>query len=136
MTPRARLMQPLLQDNRVRVPMDTATWMEELRAHDFSFGTRIHGNIVALLAGTPSVVLAHDSRTLELCRYHDIPHRLLADVPRKVRPEDLYAGADYSRLVSGHPDRFRRFADFLDKHSLANTVDHGDRGAAFEERLA
>ncbi len=135
-SPRARLMQPLLADNRVRVPLDTATWMEELRSFDFSFGTRIHGNIVALLAGTPSVVLAHDSRTLELCRYFDIPHRLLADVPRNVRPEDLYAAADYTRLVSGQPDRFRRFADFLDEHSLANTYDSGDRGAAFEERLA
>lgn len=127
---------PLLRDGRARVPIDPATWIRELRDYDFSFGTRIHGNIAALLAGTPAVVLCHDSRTLELCRYFDIPYRMLADVPPDVDAADLHGEADFSGLVSGHRERFDRFVQFLDKHGLENTFTHGDAGAAYEARVA
>ena len=130
------LSHPLFQKGKVVVPLDTQTWIGELASHDFAFGTRIHGNIAALLAGTPAVVLAHDSRTLELARYFDIPHRLLADLPNDTGPAELLAEADYSRLVSGHPARFTRVADFLARNDLENTYQHGDAGVAFEARLA
>lgn len=71
------LDHPLIAQNRVRFCLDPRTWMQYLSGFDFSVGTRIHGNITALLAGVPALVLAHDSRTLELARYHEIPHRLL-----------------------------------------------------------
>ena len=64
----SQISHPLFQRDQVTVPLDPKTWIEELSAYDFAYGTRIHGNIAALLAGTPAVVLAHDSRTLELCR--------------------------------------------------------------------
>lgn len=127
---------PLFQEDKVRVPLDPRTWMEELAGFDFSYGTRIHGNIAALLAGTPAVVLAHDSRTLELCRYFDIPHRMLKDLPGDVHPADLHAEADYGPLVDNHKERFRRFREFLDRNSLDNVFTHGDGGAAYEARLA
>jgi polysaccharide pyruvyl transferase WcaK-like protein len=47
----------------------------------FAFGTRIHGNVAGVLAGTPSVVLANDSRTVELSEYHGIPYRLYSELP-------------------------------------------------------
>jgi hypothetical protein len=131
-----QLKHPLFQENKVRVPLDPRTWLEELATHDFSYGTRIHGNIAPLLAGTPSVVLVHDSRTLELCRYFGIPHRMLRGLPGDIHPMDLYEQADYGPLVSGHKERFDRFKEFLDRNSLENTFSHGDGGAAFDARLA
>ncbi|RDG39996.1 polysaccharide pyruvyl transferase family protein [Streptomyces corynorhini] len=130
-----RLTHPLLRENKVRVPLDPRTWLDELSTYDFSYGTRIHGNIAALLAGTPAVVLAHDSRTLELCRYFGIPHRMLAGLPADIHPEELYTQADFGGLLDGHKERFDRFTAFLDKNSLENTFTHGDGGAAFEARL-
>lgn len=127
---------PLLRDGRARVPIDPYVWMKELSEYDFSFGTRIHGNIAALLAGTPAVVLCHDSRTLELCRYFDIPYRMLAELPADVDPAELHEQADYSALHSGHRERFDRFVAFLDDHGLQNTFTHGDSGAAYEARVA
>jgi polysaccharide pyruvyl transferase WcaK-like protein len=50
-----------------------------MRETDFVFGSRIHGSIAAVLSGTPSYLLAHDARTLELARYFDLPHRPMAD---------------------------------------------------------
>jgi hypothetical protein len=127
---------PLVAGGHTVVPLDPRDWMADLRERDFSFGTRIHGNITALLAGTPAVVLNHDSRTLELCRYFEIPHQLAAKVPAQTDPEDLYAKADYTAMLAGHAERFARFTAFLTAHGLQNTFDHGDAGAAFEARWA
>jgi hypothetical protein len=131
-----QISHPLFQCDQVTVPLDPKTWIEQLSTYDFAYGTRIHGNIAALLAGTPAVVLAHDSRTLELCRYFDLPHRLLADLPAHTGPEELYESADFGAMLKGHNDRFQRLTSFLNKNDLENTYDHGDSGAAFNARLA
>ncbi len=67
------LEHPLIRQNRVRFFLDPKAWFAHLANYDFSFGTRIHGNIAALLAGTPALLLAHDSRTLELAHYSRDP---------------------------------------------------------------
>lgn len=129
---------PMYQEGKARVYIDPVTWIDDLRGFDFSFGSRIHGNIAALLAGTPATVLCGDSRTLELCRYFDIPHRLidrLSHNPEHADPARLYEEADFTGLISGHPERFERFTAFLDKNGLENTFTHGDGGAAFEQRM-
>lgn len=130
-----RRNHPLLRENKVSLPLDPWSWISELRGYDFAYGTRIHGNIAALLAGTPSVVLCHDSRTLELCRYFDIPFRMLPDLPGDTDPAVLYEEADFTGLVSGHAERFQRFIAFLDKHGLENTWTHGDGGASFDAAM-
>ncbi|MET9019152.1 polysaccharide pyruvyl transferase family protein [Actinopolymorpha sp. NPDC004070] len=131
-----QLSHPLLRENKMRLPLDPATWIRELRDHDFAFGTRIHGNVAALLAGTPAVVLTHDSRTLELCRYFDLPYRQLAGLPADTDPRELYENADFSAMLKGHAERFDRVVAFLDRNGLRNAYTHGDRGAAFDAELA
>jgi hypothetical protein len=128
---------PLFQQNRVRFYVEPWPWIDDLRGFDFAFGSRIHGNIAALLAGTPAFVLAHDSRTLELARYFEIPHRPIPQVAPDVDVADLYAEADYGPLVTGHPERLARFIAYLERHGLAHAFAPGDDGgAAFEARLA
>ncbi|WP_435853867.1 polysaccharide pyruvyl transferase family protein [Streptomyces misionensis] len=129
---------PMYRADQVRVYVDPRTWIEDLRRFDFSFGSRIHGNIAALLAGTPATVLCGDSRTLELCRYFEIPHRRLdqaAKDPASADPALLYAQADFGALVGNHGERFARFTGFMERNGLRNTFTHGDGGAAFEKRM-
>ncbi|MGW2957920.1 polysaccharide pyruvyl transferase family protein [Streptomyces sp. NPDC001220] len=129
---------PMFHEDKVRVYVDPVTWIDDLRSFDFSFGSRIHGNIAALLAGTPATVLCGDSRTLELCRYFEIPHLRLDQAVKDLDsadPAKLYAEADFGGLVGGHRERFERFTGFLDRNGLQNTFTHGDGGAAFEERM-
>ena len=71
----ASVDHPLVSSGRTVMPVNVPSWLEHLAGIDFSYGTRIHGNIAAILAGTPAYVLAHDSRTAELADYHAIPHR-------------------------------------------------------------
>ncbi|WP_393083224.1 polysaccharide pyruvyl transferase family protein [Streptomyces sp. LN704] len=127
---------PMYREDKVRVYIDPVTWIDDLRDFDFSFGSRIHGNIAALLAGTPATVLCGDSRTLELCRYFDIPHRRINALPRDLDPAELYAEADFGALTGGHQERFERFTGFLDRNGLRNTFTHGDGGAAYDRRMA
>ena len=127
---------PMYREGKVRLYVDPSTWIEELRAFDFSFGSRIHGNIAALLAGVPCTVLCGDSRTLELCRYFGIPHRKMSETPKDIDPAELYEAADFSELVNGHKERFLRFTGFLEKNGLENTFDHGDSGKAFDAQLS
>ncbi|KPC84865.1 polysaccharide pyruvyl transferase family protein [Streptomyces sp. NRRL S-4] len=127
---------PMYREGKVRLYVDPATWIEELRAFDFSFGSRIHGNIAALLAGVPSTVLCSDSRTLELCRYFGIPHRKISETPANTDPAELYEAADFGELVNGHKERFLRFTGFMERNGLENTFHHGDSGKAFDAQMS
>jgi len=123
---------PLIAGGRAWMALTPTAWLGELGRYDFSFGTRIHGNIAALQAGTPAYVLAHDSRTLELARYHQIPHlvvRSLGD-PTLADAAVLAADADYGPAVTGHAERFERYVGFLDRHGLDHVFRPGETGAA------
>ncbi|MEU5362473.1 polysaccharide pyruvyl transferase family protein [Streptomyces sp. NPDC005925] len=126
---------PMYREDKVRVYIDPVTWIDDLRTFDFSFGSRIHGNIAALLAGTPATVLCGDSRTLELCRYFEIPHRRIDQLSGDTDPARLYEEADFGALTGNHAQRFERFTGFLDRNGLENTFTHGDSGAAFDQRI-
>lgn len=107
----------------------------DLRDRDFVFGTRIHGTIAALLAGTPAYVFAHDSRTLELAEYFAIPHRRMADVPPDVDAAELHAEADFQVFNEGHAARFATFADYLERHGLEHVFRPGQDTLAFGRQL-
>ena len=127
---------PLFRQNRVRLCLDPATWMAYIRQFDFSFGTRIHGNIVALLSGVPAVVLAHDSRTLELADYHEIPHRILPQKSEGVDAAQLYAEANWTPMMAGHAERWERMAAFLERNGLRHVFMDGESPESFDRKLA
>ncbi len=130
------LDHPLVAANRIRMFLDPKPWMDFLSRHHFALGTRIHGNITALLAGTPAVLLAHDARTLELAEYHQLPHRSLAEASA-LSAQALYAEADLTPLNTGHPARWHRFRDYLESSGLRHVYAPGeDWGADFDRRLA
>lgn len=130
---------PMFRENKIRFPLEPWTWFDLLRTRQFAFGSRIHGTIAALLAGTPAVLLAHDSRTLELARYHEIPYRLVSEVPPDLDPATLYEQADFTAFHAGHAERLARFTDFLERNGLPHVFagDRVDPGAqAYDDRVA
>lgn len=48
-------------------------WLEAAAAHSHSVSTRIHGAILSLMAGVPTLVIAHDARMRELCQSMALP---------------------------------------------------------------
>lgn len=130
------ISHPFFRDDRTLFFVDPWPWLDYMREVDFAFGTRIHGNIAALIAGTPGYVLAHDSRTLELARYFDIPHRLVSDLTPETDASELYAEADYGPLMAGHKQRFRTFIDYVERHGLSHVFQPGEDPRAFDARMA
>lgn len=49
-------------------------WLLQMRRFDVCFGMRLHGNMAALQAGVPAMILTHDARTAQLCQTMSLPH--------------------------------------------------------------
>lgn len=126
---------PLYRANRMRFFVDPATWTAFLAEQEFSFGTRIHGNIAAVNARTPAHVIAHDARTLELARYHEIPHTLVPDLPDRVDAADLFDRTDYTAFNAGHVGRWEIFAWFLERNDVEHVYEPGKANPAYDERM-
>jgi hypothetical protein len=127
---------PLVRDGKTKLWVDPWPWIDYLRGTDFTFGTRIHGNIAALLAGTPAYVLGHDSRTTELARYFEIPHKLISEITPETDAADLYAEADYGPLVNNHRKRYETFIGYVERHGLNHVFQPGEDPTAFERKVA
>lgn len=129
----------LMRKGRTDFFVDPTTWTKWLAQRDFSFGSRIHGNIASLLAGTPAVVIAHDSRTRELADYHEIPYRLLEDVPDDVDARDLFATADFTGFHANQQQRFDNYLKFLEHNGVRHIFSGNPRDkasvAAFDAKV-
>lgn len=130
------LEHPLYQSDRIRLFLDTWTWYDFLATQDFAYGTRFHGNVAALLGRTPALLLAHDSRTLELAEYHRMPYTLMPEFTAELKAEDLYAATDMSEFNAAMPEGFDRYTAFLERNGLEHIWAEGNRSGDFDERLA
>ena len=127
---------PLYLQDRMRFFVDASTWVDYLKTKDFCFGTRIHGNVAGVSAGTPTVVLAHDSRTRELAEYHGIPFRMHRTLTKSVDAATLYAEADFDAFAARQPETFERYRGFLRRNSLPSVYEPGNENPAYDEALA
>lgn len=58
---------------RGRYHKDIDQWIADAKKDDLYIGTRIHGAVASILAGTPAILITHDNRTNELARAMGIP---------------------------------------------------------------
>jgi hypothetical protein len=82
--------------------IDAASWMDAMRKFDFVVGPRFHGVMLGIQAGVPGAVIAHDSRTFELCQTMGIPVRDHKEIHDKFGIHDLrsmfpFDGAAYDQ---------------------------------------
>ena len=117
---------PALREGRMVGFAGAHAWFEFMKRQDFNFGSRIHGNIASVLAGTPTLAVTLDTRMEELCRYHNIPHVPAAQVDASADPRALCEGVDFNRVHEGHAQRFSHFVDFLDANGLEHAYKGGD----------
>lgn len=109
---------PMMQDDRIVGVLDIDSWFNFLSQQDFNFGSRIHGNIAAVLSGVPCYIYAGDCRVKELADFHHIPCITAGDLEDGMDVIDMYEKADYSRLHAGHKDRVSHYLDFLDVNKV------------------
>ena len=131
--------------NRVRIYGDFQSWYYDLKDHfNFSFGCRIHGNVVPLLAGIPAYVDTFDSRVKELSEYFYIPSGKVdydnLDVYR------LYSSLDYSDFNKHFFEKYKHFESFFNQCGIRinnsstfieerfSNSDYGYKSPTFEQK--
>jgi hypothetical protein len=102
-----------------RVP---APWLDHMRQYCFSYGTRLHGNIAAMIAGVRAIWLVHDMRIKEVLDYFCLPWVDLNEVRDGVILETLFDRADYSECAKVYPDRYRVLYDYVDRAGLPHSL--------------
>jgi hypothetical protein len=113
-----RATDSVYKDNRVRFFVNIPTWLDFLRQADFSFGSRLHGNIAATLAGTPSIFFPYDARSRELAEYHNltrVPHN---DVSEDLDIFNVIEKVDFQAATKNQGRNFDHYVRFLDINGL------------------
>lgn len=117
---------PLYRENRVRGFVSAKAWLDFIKKGDLNFGTRIHGNIVGVLSGLPTFIVAPDNRVLELAQYHNIPYTTIKELDCNTNIFHLLDGIDFSSVMVGHRERFQHYLDFLHSNGLSTIYDNSD----------
>ncbi|MEM1373328.1 MAG: polysaccharide pyruvyl transferase family protein [Pseudomonadota bacterium] len=113
---------PLLMA-KMKVFFNFPDWEAFLKGQDFVVGTRLHGVIAGLLSGTPSVLVTHDSRTVEMAEIMQIPSVPARAVRDRVDYSAIYEAADLDLFNARYPEYYRRFRAFFEANDLAHRLD-------------
>ena len=116
---------------------EARTWFEYMKGVDYSFGSRIHGNIAAVINGVPAYVFTPDTRTEEICRFANIPFTPIAQLKGGEDIRDFLEKADFRAVCRGHEERFRHYVDFLNLNGLDHIYRETDTPAVvpFDEAM-
>ena len=69
-----------IEPNQVRYFYDIQAWRRALRQVDLVFGARIHGSMMGIYAGRPTLTIANDQRILEMVEQMMLPHETIFDM--------------------------------------------------------
>jgi polysaccharide pyruvyl transferase WcaK-like protein len=96
-----------------------AGYEQLVRELDLVLGYRLHGNLMALANGTPSIYFTYDSRTVEFAETFQIPSvDVFADKP--FRLEEYWNQALFDRFNAAYARTYGAMSSFLSE----NKVDH------------
>jgi len=105
---------------------DVENWAAYIRTQNLSIGSRFHGNLIALINGTPALMVVHDSRTMEMCTLLGIPHihisRLAAENYSVDWIVEQVQGLTFDGFEKAYAALYKRFAKFLDANGLKHNL--------------
>lgn len=79
-------------------------------------GTRLHGNIMALSQGIPTIFYPHDQRTLEMAELFEAPMFGLGD--KDIDLVDL----NFEKFDKKYRELYDGFANFFEENGLAHQL--------------
>ncbi|CAN7654498.1 polysaccharide pyruvyl transferase family protein [Bosea sp. LjRoot237] len=96
-----------------------AEYEQLVRRLDLVLGYRLHGNLMALANGTPSIYFTYDSRTVEFAETFQIPSVDVFD-GKDFRLEDYWEQARFDRFNAAYARTYGAMSAFLSE----NKIDH------------
>lgn len=114
----SRMGIEMLADNRIICIYDLPRLAEYLKSLklDFSFGQRIHGNILCTLMGIPAIVHVHDSRTKELAEFFNIP--MYEGKCNRVDVLEAYENAEWGTFNKEFQSKYDQFEKLLMSYGM------------------
>jgi hypothetical protein len=103
--------------DHVRVFFDVDDWLTAIGTYDFVFGSRFHGCMVALQRGVAAVVICHDTRTEDMCRFLGLPFVSIIDLDH-IEPKSIYDRIDFSAVTRRYQQLYPRYVEFLTRNNL------------------
>lgn len=110
-----------LFSGNVELYFDIPVWKEEMKRYSFSFGRRIHGNIVSILSGVPALLNNQDKRTEEIANYFDIPTTQFR-FDKEYDIYDMYLRTDYTQFNKRFCERYDAFESFLRNCGIVESI--------------
>lgn len=104
----------------VRLYTDVDQWLEDMARFDLSIGLRLHGNMVPMQAGCPSIWIHHDARTRELIDTMMLPSLSLEEflMCRDVEEAKSRANVDFEAYGRRRAELRARIATVFEEHGL------------------
>lgn len=96
-------------------------WLKAMEGVDFAFGTRFHGNLIALQKGIPACVICHDTRTEEMCGFLGLPSVSIMEID-DIDVAALYERVDCERLNARYAELYPAYVNFLARNKLKSTL--------------
>jgi hypothetical protein len=90
-------------------------WIHGLKKNDFSIGTRFHGNVAAILAGIPALMINVDKRMEEMNKYYKIPSIDISEFDREKSLGYYRELADYSEFNKNYRKAYDNFTDYCSR---------------------
>lgn len=85
----------------------------------FSFGSRFHGNVMAMKNGIPALWVTHDSRTQELVDTFSFPYIKETDMLEITDIDQLVERCDYEKFYNKYPKLLSNYKAYLRENSLS-----------------
>jgi polysaccharide pyruvyl transferase WcaK-like protein len=112
-----------------------ADYEQLVRQKDLVLGYRLHGNLMALANGVPSIYFTYDSRTTEFAETFAIPsHHVFTE--RSFQLEDYWDQALFDRFNRAYYACYREMRTFLDENGIAHKMRADGAAAAAARRVA
>lgn len=113
-----KISHDLLSEDRYHIFINIPTWFRFLQNVDLSIGSKLHGNVAAVLSGAPALFIPLDSRMRELVDYHCFPSIPYMQINEYDHIEDLISKVDMRSHLIKHADNFDHYIDFLNRNCI------------------
>ncbi|EUJ44875.1 hypothetical protein PRIP_08562 [Listeria riparia FSL S10-1204] len=106
------------QEGRVKYFTNMPSWYAFAKEIDFSIGSRLHGNIIPTIVGTPNISFVQDARMRELAAYHGLTHITIDELKNTRSIEEVLNKVDLKSAEKVQARNFDSYLDFLDINGL------------------
>lgn len=104
-----------LKARKYKIYSNIEKWKSFVNKFDFSIGNRVHGSILSINSGTPTICCNRDSRATEMCQFLSIPHIIN---PQEYDITELYNSIDFDLINNSYKNLYEKYLLFLNTNNL------------------